>query len=127
MKLESQFQHSETIHLIVKYDYKFKINLLGKEEVSSHEVETESYYRMAKKGMLQINLKYAHLRPNQEIGGNLAYEILEGQTEGSNWLWSVMYQTKLVDYLFLDLQYNGRKGGQNRVIHTGSLQIKFLF
>ena len=127
LKLESQFQHSETIHLIVKYDYKYKINLLGKEEVSSHEVETEFYYRMVKKGMLQINLKYAHLRPNQEIGGNLAYEILEGQTEGSNWLWSVMYQTKLVDYLFLDLQYNGRKGGHNRVIHTGSLQIKFLF
>lgn len=127
LKLESQIQHSEKINLILKYDYKFKINLVGKEEVSSHEVETEFYYRMVKKGMLQINLKYAYLKPNQDIVGNLAYEIMEGQTKGSNWLWSVIYQTKLVDYLFLDLQYNGRKGGRNRMIHTGSLQIKFLF
>jgi hypothetical protein len=127
LKLESQIQHSEKINLILKYDYKFKINLVGKEEVSSHEVETEFYYRMVKKGMLQINLKYAYLKPNQDIVGNLAYEIMEGQTKGSNWLWSVIYQTKLVDYLFLDLQYNGRKGSQNRMIHTGSLQIKFLF
>jgi len=40
---------------------------------------------------------------------------------------NVAYQTKLFDYLQINLQYEGRLTQDNTVIHVGFLQLKAYF
>lgn len=126
-KGEIQYTFSNALNFNLSYMYRNKNNVLGHENVKSNELEFEFNYRVVQKGALQIKAKYAYLSSNMNLSGTLSYDMLEGQTNGHNGLWSILYQTKINEYLVIDFQYNGRINESLIAIHTGSLQLKVLF
>jgi hypothetical protein len=127
IKGEILYTYSNSINFNLSYMFRKKNNVLGQEKVKSNELEFEFNYRMVQKGALQLKVKYAYLSSNMILFGTLSYDMLEGQTIGHNGLWSIIYQTKINEYLIVDFQYNGRISESLSAIHTGSLQLKVLF
>jgi hypothetical protein len=84
-------------------------------------------FRMKQRGAINVELQYTHINYNQLENNTISYEMLEGLTAGNNFIWNATYQTKLFEYLQLNLQYEGRLTNDNRLIHTGFLQLKALF
>lgn len=105
----------------------YKRNLMALEKSNLYLVSLSGDYRMKERGALSASVQYARILYNQTGESAIAYEMLEGLTAGNNFLWNVTFQTKLFEYLQLNLQYEGRVTNDNRLIHTGFLQLKALF
>jgi len=53
--------------------------------------------------------------------------MMEGLQPGKNVTWSLLAQKRLTKFLDLNLNYFGRKTETNKVIHTGTVQLKAYF
>lgn len=109
------------------YKMGYKKNRLATEKANIYQIQVNGEYRMKEKGTLSLNLEYAKILYNLAENNTISYEMLEGLTAGNNFLWKISYQTKLFEYLQLGLEYEGRVTNDNRLIHTGFLQLKALF
>ena len=59
--------------------------------------------------------------------GALEFAMLEGLKTGTNWLWGLSYDRKLVNNIRINLSYNGRKSGSAKVVHTARAQVSAFF
>jgi len=57
----------------------------------------------------------------------VAYQMLEGLQDGTNYTWNLFYNKKLNSFLNLNLSYFGRKSETSRAIHSGSIQLRATF
>ncbi len=53
--------------------------------------------------------------------------MLDGLLPGTNLLWNLQLTKRLLNNLELNFQYDGRKPGATRTIHTGRASITALF
>ena len=57
----------------------------------------------------------------------VAYAMLDGLQNGRNFLWSINLDRQLSRSVQLSLNYEGRKTGENRVVHVGRAQVRAVF
>jgi hypothetical protein len=57
----------------------------------------------------------------------VAFNMLDGLQNGKNYLWSLNLDRQLSKTVQLGLNYEGRKTGENRVVHVGRAQVRALF
>ncbi len=62
-----------------------------------------------------------------EENSPVGYQMLEGLNSGKNATWSVLWTKKLNDFLYLNLNYNGRVNETSPVLHNGSVQMRAQF
>lgn len=105
----------------------FKRNLLMGETANRYKAELDATYRMKQLGTIDLGVQYINILYKGLDNGSVAYEMLDGLSAGHNLLWNLTYQTKLFDYLQLNLQYEGRVTNSRQLIHTGFLQLKAFF
>ena len=105
----------------------YKFNRWNGEKLNRYKAGLDATYRMKQLGTIDLRLQYINILYNGSENGSLAYEMLDGLTTGHNFLWNLTYQTKLFEYLQLNLQYDGRVTNEGRLIHTGFLQLKAFF
>jgi hypothetical protein len=81
------------------------------------------------KGSTSLRLKgvFANISFDGQPNTALAYSMLEGLQNGKNFLWSVNLDRQLSKTVQLTLNYEGRKTGENRMIHIGRAQVRALF
>lgn len=115
------------LSLSADFTMTYKRNLWAADKANLYQAILSADYRMKERGTLSVNLQYIKVLYNQNTNNSIFYEMLEGLTVGNNFLWDVGYQTKLFEYLQLSLQYEGRLTNENRLIHTGYLQLKAMF
>jgi hypothetical protein len=56
----------------------------------------------------------------------VSYTILEGLAPGKNYLWNLDLTKRLGNNLELSVQYEGRRAGETRIIHTGRAALRAL-
>ena len=57
----------------------------------------------------------------------LSYELLEGLTDGMNFVWGISLQKKLKNNLQINAQYDGRKSKESKTKHVANLGITAYF
>ena len=105
----------------------YKFNRWSGAGVNRYKAGIDANYRMRQLGTIALKVQYINILYSGSGDGSIAYEMLDGLSAGHNVLWNLMYQTKLFDYLQLNLQYDGRVTNDGRLIHTGFLQLKAFF
>jgi len=122
------YLHNKTTKLEAFYIIKEKNNAIGNlESLTSNNIGINFQYSKNKK--LSLNTTFNIITNDFEGNQNspVAFQMLEGLQDGRNFTWNVLLQKKLTKYLFLNLNYNGRKSETSKVIHVGSVQLRANF
>ncbi|NRA12278.1 MAG: hypothetical protein HRT57_10020, partial [Crocinitomicaceae bacterium] len=115
------------ISLDARGSEKRNVDALGGELATVMELGTSFKYNQREKGSLQGNFKVLHINYTGIQNSALGFEMLEGLKPGTNYTWNVGYQRSISKNLQLSIQYNGRKSQDNRMIHSGGMEVRAFF
>lgn len=125
-KISYLFSRNASWDLFYEYqDKENKINAL--ETLQQHRFGTSFTYASEKK--FTMNGEFS-LYQNDFSGDELspvAYQMLEGLQAGQNMTWRLLLQKNLTQFLDVNVNYEGRKSEESKVIHTGSVQLRAYF
>ncbi len=126
-KLLFNMQYNNKMYWNLSYNYSSKVNIANIEKMQRHDAVIDFSYKWVNIGNIVAKLNYAHIRYNGEENSSLSYTMLDGLQDGHNLIWGVTFQTRITEYLQIDLSYDGRAAQKNRAVHTALLQIKAIF
>ncbi len=111
------------------YLYKLKQNELADagERTLQHKGGIEGRYSSVKKGILSVAFNIIRNAYNADENSPIAYEMLEGLRAGTNFTWNVSLLRNLSGNVQLNLNYEGRKSGDNPPVHTGGVEVRAFF
>lgn len=114
-----------------KFDISFSIvkkqNQFGLEKSIENKFTGKIIYSVASKSNLNISADYVRIKFNSEIVNSLSYIMLEGLLPGNNLIWNITFLKSISKSLQLNFNYSGRTNKSEKIIHSGSLQVKALF
>ncbi len=76
---------------------------------------------------LRLKGTFADVRYTGASNSAVAFAMLEGLQDGKNFLWNLTLDRQLSRSMQLSLNYEGRKTGENRVIHVARAQVRAVF
>lgn len=100
---------------------------LGGDVSTVLELGTTFKLNQREKGSLQGNFRGVNIRYDGVSNSALGFEMLEGLKPGLNFTWNLGYQRTISKNLQLSIQYQGRKSQDNRIIHSGGMEVRALF
>ena len=114
-----------------KYSYKSNKPEFGGQKYTSGAYNMDLKYNIVQSTSIQSKFTYNQIAykikdANASTTSSISYVILEGLMPGKNYLWNVDLTKKLGSSLELSLQYEGRKAGESRVVHTGRAALRAL-
>lgn len=119
-----------TFRLITGYRLENKTNALkyGGEKSIAHVLTAETKYNILQNSAVTAkftfdNLSYTANNPNTTV----SYIMLDGLQPGKNYLWNITLTKRLLNNLELNLQYDGRKPANTKIIHNGRASITAIF
>ena len=122
------FRPSSKIRFKGIYKWTSKENQLSsKEQAKIHKYSIKARYSELDKGDLQATIDFLNIKYPGEENSNLGYEMLNGFKDGHNFQWEISYQRKILEYLQMNFQYEGRKLPGAKTVHTGRLQLRAHF
>jgi hypothetical protein len=119
-----------SLRFITGYKYSNKKNKTGDHEVyASNSINTEIKYNILQSGSVLTKFTYSniHFSPAANANSTVGYNMLDGLLPGRNFLWSIEVTKRLVNNLEINVQYEGRKPGEARVVHIGRASVRALF
>lgn len=129
VKPELAWQPGTNVRLSINYSYLYKKNKeeFGGQRTIHNNYGSEIRFSTADKGSFLATFNYVLIDYNGEQNTSLAFEMLDALKNGKNYTWSATWQQALSKNLQLNLTYNGRKSEDNRMIHTGGVQVRAFF
>jgi hypothetical protein len=124
------FTKGTTLRFITGYKFTSKKNKEGDNETySSNAVNTEIKYNILQSGSILTKFTYSNISfsPAADANSTVGYYMLDGLSQGKNYLWSVEVTKRLANNLEINVQYEGRKPGDARVVHIGRASVRALF
>lgn len=119
---------SSQIRLIGKYSYSKQQNRQGAgEEATIHDLKVEGNYRKTERFSIRSSLSFARVGYDSEGNSAVEFAMLEGLKPGSNVLWNLQFDVQLSKAILMTVSYDGRKTGENPVVHTGNAQVRASF
>jgi len=91
------------------------------------EIRAESAYTPGNNTTLTVRLTRVAARFEGDARSPAGFAILNGLQPGTNWIWNLSMERQLNRVLQLQVQYDGRKTGNNPPAHIGRVQITALF
>ena len=97
------------------------------EKALSNEISADFRFSKAAKRTIAVTFNFINIDFTGDENTPIGYELLEALRPGQNFKWNLNWQQKLGNGLQLNFRYDGRKSGDNRMIHTGRVQVSALF
>ncbi len=122
------YQYNSNFRITGAYNMKIARNQIGSnEEIKYHDLSTELTYNNAAKTFVRSKVSFIMVDYLGDADTPVGYAILQGLQDGLNYRWNVFFDRKLSRNLILSLNYEGRKSGDNKIIHVGGASIKATF
>lgn len=121
------FNFLNNLSFSVLFDMIYKKNENSTEKSNQYKVEGELDFRIRERSNINFKIQYINILYNSNINDGISYEMLGGLSTGNNFLWNLTCQTKIFEYLQINLQYEGRVSQDAKIIHFGFMQIKAFF
>ncbi len=129
LKPKLSYQYMQRWRLGINYSYFNAQNLpeLGNEKSNINEGSAELRYTFTKIGVLTIKYSYYKVEFTGSSSSPLAYDMLQGLSQGDNQLWTVNIQQRIGQNLQVNFNYDGRKSGNTPIMHVGKMEARYLF
>lgn len=109
------------------YEYQEKNNNLALDYAFINTVGIEIMYNIINDVSLISRFNYVNILYKGAENSSLEYEMLQGLKKGDNFTWEVLLNKRVAKNLSLTLNYNGRSSQGNKVIHTGTMELRAFF
>jgi hypothetical protein len=125
----ASYIYGSNLRLSLIYDYDKKVNNIGlNEKVINHAITTEARYNVLSTGTLNGKFTYNNISyQGGSANSTVGYILLDGLLPGKNYLWNLELTKRLAGNIEMNLQYEGRKPGSTKTIHTGRATLRALF
>lgn len=127
------YTQSSKFRLVGGYRFAGRVNQVGdKEKYNAHSLNTELKYNILQSSSILAKFTYTSIDyvsgTDQPLKSNttVSYIMLDGLMPGKNFLWNLDLTRRLSNSLEMNIQYEGRKPGESRVIHTGRASLRAL-
>ncbi len=122
------YTRKSNLRITVGYKYNDKKNApeYGGEKYYSHSVNSDIKFNILQNTSLLGKFTYTDISYNGNANSTVSYVILDGLLPGKNYLWNIDFTKKLGANLELSMQYEGRKPGEGRVVHTGRASLRAI-
>lgn len=119
---------STRLRLTLSYNNETRSNKpeMGPEKASIRTANMDLRWSMPTSGVVQARFTYANIHYNGEANTSVAFSMLDALSKGQNFLWGLGWDSRIAKGIELSLEYEGRKPGANRMIHTGRMSIRAL-
>lgn len=117
------------IRLTTDYNFELKSNLNGtpNEKAKISDIKVGFTYSKEKTSRINSSLKFANVNYSGITNTALELNMLDGLKNGKNLLWSMEYSKRMMKNIDVNISYEGRKTGNNKIVHIGRAQIKSSF
>lgn len=114
------------------YSYTKKQNteMYGGESAVGHTVSAETKYNILQSSSVSARFVFESLKYQSRTSPattTISYMMLDGLMPGSNYLWNLSLTQRLMNNLELSFQYDGRKSGNTKIVHTGRATLTAIF
>jgi hypothetical protein len=110
------------------YSYETKANRSSSNEKSnSNALTLEGRYNVLSNSTINAKFTLNSISFIGEPNSTVGYVLLDGLLPGKNYLWDIDFIKRLKGNIELNLQYEGRKPGSTRTIHTGRATLRAIF
>ena len=114
------------------YELSDKRNEIGfGEHSTNHALSFEGRYNVLSNSILNAKFTFNQISFTTLNGGSanstVGYILLDGLLPGKNYLWNLDLTKRLAGNIEMNLQYEGRKPGTTRIIHTGRATLRAIF
>ena len=125
------YLYKNSLRAIIGYAYTQKQNDQDSMERSVHHaLNADLRYNIASNSTISAKFTYSKISFDAYTGAantTVGYLLLDGLLPGSNYLWSADLTRRLGGNIELSIQYEGRKPGDTRIIHTGRAALRAIF
>jgi hypothetical protein len=110
------------------YQYTRKENdaKYGGETVTFNAVNLETKYNTFSNTSLTGRFTFNNIKFTGSANTTVSYIMLDALLPGKNFLWTIDLTKRFINNLELNFQYEGRKPGGTRTIHTGRVSLSVL-
>lgn len=111
----------------VEYKEKKNLPVYGGQRAYVTNFSVEAKINQLKKGSITGSLNYIMINYIGELNNSVSYQMLESLKPGNNITWNLNVTKTLANNLQLSINYIGRKTAENKIIHTGGMQVRAFF
>jgi hypothetical protein len=99
----------------------------GNEKSLTNSVNLEGRYSVVQNSSISTRFTWSQIDYKYPTNSTVSYIMLDGLLPGNNLLWGVDFTKRLLNNIEINLQYDGRKAGESRTIHTGRATVRAIF
>ncbi len=125
------YLYRNSLRAIFGYAYTQKRNRQDSLERSVHHaLNADLRYNVASNSTISAKFTYSKIDFSAYPGAantTVGYLLLDGLLPGSNYLWSADITRRIAGNIEVSAQYEGRKPGDTRIIHTGRAALRAIF
>lgn len=110
-----------------KFEKKHNDPEYGGEESISHSLNLDTKYNVLQNSSITTRFTFNQIHYDHPSNTTVSYIMLDGLLPGQNYLWTIDYTKRLLNNIELSFQYDGRKPGDARTVHTGRASLRALF
>jgi len=114
--------------LSLDYTYDTRNNKVGGlEKAVSNQLAIAAKYNVLSNGTINGSFSFNNINFTGDANSTAGYILLNGLAPGKNYLWNLALTKRLAGNIELNLQYDGRKPGNNQIVNTGSVSLRAIF
>lgn len=122
------YQQSTKYRLSLSYKYENKNNLDGaKEKARINSMILDARYNVLSSSTINGKFQFSNINYTGLTNTTVAFIMLDALLPGKNFLWNLDFTKRLANNMEINFQYEGRKPGTARTIHTGRAGVRALF